>query len=179
MLKSHRFDLFIGSVHHVHAIPIDFDHEMYAEARRRSGGTDAKLFEDYFDLQFEMLQALKPPVVGHFDLIRLKSDDPNADCLQWEAVRNKVTRNLEFIVGYGGLLELSSAALRKGLSEPYPAKSICEVCWFGATVWSIADLTKAVPGPTRPIHDFGRLPQRQASGSKLQPTFTICRKRRH
>lgn len=100
---------------------------MYAEARRLSGGTDERLFEDYFDLQFEMLQGLKPPIVGHFDLIRLKSDEPNADCLRWDLVRQKVSRNLDFIVEYGGLLEVNSAALRKGLSEPYPGKSICKV----------------------------------------------------
>lgn len=127
LLESRRFDLFIGSIHHVHTIPIDYDRNMYVEARVRSGGTDQQLFEDYFDLQFEMLQALKPPVVGHFDLIRLKSDDPNADCLRWDAVRQKISRNLDYIVGYGGHLELSSAALRKGLSEPYPAKPICQV----------------------------------------------------
>lgn len=127
MFQLHRFDLFIGSVHHVHTIPIDYDHEMYAEARRLSGGTDERLFEDYFDLQFEMLQGLKPPIVGHFDLIRLKSDEPNADCLRWDSVRQKVSRNLDFIVEYGGLLEVNSAALRKGLSEPYPGKSICKV----------------------------------------------------
>lgn len=127
MFQLHPFDLFIGSVHHVHTIPIDYDHAMYAEARRLSGGTDERLFEDYFDLQFEMLQGLKPPIVGHFDLIRLKSDEPNADCLRWDLVRQKVSRNLDFIVQYGGLLEVNSAALRKGLSEPYPGKSICKV----------------------------------------------------
>lgn len=127
LFERRRFDLFIGSVHHIHGIPIDYDREMYVKARGRSGGTDKQLFEDYFDLQFEMLRALKPPVVGHFDLIRLRSDDPNADCVRWDEVRQKISRNLDFIVGYGGLLELNSAALRKGLSEPYPAKTICQV----------------------------------------------------
>lgn len=127
VFQLHPFDLHIGSVHHVHTIPIDYDHAMYAEARRVSGGTDERLFEDYFDLQFDMLQGLKPPVVGHFDLIRLKSDEPNADCLRWDLVRQKISRNLDFIVEYGGLLEVNSAALRKGLSEPYPGKSICKV----------------------------------------------------
>ncbi|MCJ1468881.1 histidinolphosphatase [Pseudocyphellaria aurata] len=127
LLEMRRFDLFIGSIHHVHTIPIDYNREMYVEARGRSGGTDKQLFEDYFDLQLEMLRALRPPVVGHFDLIRLKSDDPNADCLRWDDVRQKISRNLDFIISYGGLLELSSAALRKGLSEPYPAKSICQM----------------------------------------------------
>ncbi|MCJ1264156.1 histidinolphosphatase [Lobaria immixta] len=139
LLETRRFDLFVGSVHHVHTIPIDYDREMYVEARGRSGGTDQQLFENYFDLQFEMIQALKPPVVGHFDLIRLKSDEPNADCLRWDAVRQKISRNLDFIIGYGGLLELSSAALRKGLSEPYPAKSICQMYLTKGGQFTISD----------------------------------------
>ena len=127
VLGKYQFDLFVGSIHHVHTIPIDYDHEMYTEARRISGGTDERLFVDYFDLQFDMLQALKPPIVGHFDLIRLKSDDPDVDCLRWDIVQQRVLRNLDFVIGYGGLMELSSAALRKGLKEPYPGRSICKV----------------------------------------------------
>lgn len=155
VFQLHPFDLFIGSVHHVHTIPIDYDHVMYAEARRLSGGTDERLFEDYFDLQFEMLQRLKPPIVGHFDLIRLKSGEPNADCLRWNLVREKVSRNLDFIVEYGGLLEVNSAALRKGLREPYPGKSICKVnqtrC---ADVISSANRSKDVPCQTRSVYHF-------------------------
>lgn len=100
---------------------------MYIAARDASDGTEEGLFADYFDSQFEMLQALKPPVVAHFDLIRLKSDEPESSCTRWEAVWEKVLRNLEFIVGYGGLLEINTAALRKGLAEPYPASDICKV----------------------------------------------------
>lgn len=127
LLQTYQFDLFIGSVHHVHTIPIDYDRGMYLEARSLSGGTDERLFEDYFDLQYEMLQALKPPVVGHFDLIRLKSDDPDADFLQWSGVLQKVSRNLDLIVGYGGVMEINSAGLRKGMKEPYPIKAVCTV----------------------------------------------------
>lgn len=127
LLQNYHFDLFIGSVHHVHTIPIDYDREMYMEARSLSGGTDERLFEDYFDLQYEMLLALKPPIIGHFDLIRLKSDDPNADFLQWPGVLRKVSRNLDLIAEYGGVMELNSAGLRKGMREPYPTKAVCKV----------------------------------------------------
>lgn len=127
LLHKYRFELLVGSVHHVHTIPIDYDHEMYGQARLISGGTDERLFEDYFDLQYEMLQALKPPIVGHFDLIRLKSDEPNGDFLRWHRVGEKVRRNLGLIVEYGGVLELNSAGLRKGLQEPYPIQAVCEV----------------------------------------------------
>ncbi|KAK5187871.1 hypothetical protein LTR16_009337, partial [Cryomyces antarcticus] len=83
LLNKYQFDLFVGSIHHVRTVPIDFDQPKYEEARRVTGGTDEKLFEAYFDEQYGMLQALKPPVVGHFDLIRLKSDDPERSFKQW------------------------------------------------------------------------------------------------
>lgn len=131
-LTSHPFDFFVGSIHHTHTIPIDYDHEMYAQARERaSPPTDEKLFEDYFDEQFTMLEQLKPLVVGHFDLIRLKSADPERSFQQWPGVWSRILRNLHLVAAYGGLLEVNSAALRKGMSEPYPKREICEVsCSF-------------------------------------------------
>ncbi|KAL9076496.1 MAG: hypothetical protein Q9161_000827 [Pseudevernia consocians] len=126
LLRTYSFDLFIGSLHHVHTIPIDYDKRMYSDAREKSGGTDEKLAEDYFDLQYEMLKALKPPIVGHFDLIRLFSDDPESSFVQWTGVWQKILRNIDFIVDYGGLVELNSAGLRKGMSEPYPKAEICK-----------------------------------------------------
>jgi histidinol-phosphatase (PHP family) len=125
---KYTFDFFIGSIHHAHTIPIDFDRATYEMARAKAGGTDERLFEDYFDSQYEMLQALKPPVVGHFDLIRLLSDEPNAEFKDMKRVWEKIRRNLEYITSYGGILELNSSALRKGLAQPYPCLAICQVC---------------------------------------------------
>ncbi|KIW05978.1 uncharacterized protein PV09_03162 [Verruconis gallopava] len=121
-----KFDLFVGSVHHVHTIPIDFDRPMYEQARRKAGGSDEQLFKDYFDAQEEMLHALRPPVVGHFDLIRLLSDDPNGSFRPMPEVWERILRNLDFIASYGGLLEINSAAVRKGMREPYPQIEICQ-----------------------------------------------------
>ncbi|KAK5000369.1 hypothetical protein LTR60_007506, partial [Cryomyces antarcticus] len=126
LLNKYQFDLFVGSIHHVRTVPIDFDQPKYEEARRVTGGTDEKLFEAYFDEQYGMLQALKPPVVGHFDLIRLKSDDPERSFKQWAGVWNRINRNLRFVADYGGIVELNSSALRKGMTEPYPKKEVCE-----------------------------------------------------
>lgn len=119
------FEFFIGSVHHMHTIPIDYDRPMYERAREAAGGTDERLFEDYFDAQLDMLQKLRPPVIGHLDLIRLKSDDPNASFRGWPGVWARILRNLDYIAEYGGLVELNSAALRKGMDEPYPKGEIC------------------------------------------------------
>lgn len=125
--QQYRFDMFIGSVHHMHTVPIDFDRAMYVEARARAGGIDERLFEDYFDSQLEMLQALRPPIVGHFDLVRLLSDEPDRKLRQWAGVWRRVLRNLEFIAAYGGMVEINTAGLRKGLLEPYPTSEVCEV----------------------------------------------------
>lgn len=126
MASNPNIDYFIGSVHHVHEIPIDYDAAFYVKARDVAGGTDERLFEDYFDSQYEMLKALKPKVVGHFDLIRLLSDEPNRDLRQMKGVWEKAVRNLKLIVEHGGLMEINSSALRKGLKEPYPTRSVCE-----------------------------------------------------
>ena len=136
LLARYQLDLFIGSVHHVHEIPIDFDRALYERALQISnsdglaGGAsvarEEKLFADYFDCQFDMLKALRPPIIGHFDLIRLYSSDP--DCLLQEtAAWQRVLRNLQFVIDYGGLLEMNSSALRKGLREPYPQRAVVEV----------------------------------------------------
>jgi histidinol-phosphatase (PHP family) len=128
LLGKYDWDYFIGSVHHVHGAPIDFDVRMYRDARARCpGGTDAALFEAYFDAQHEMLRAVRPPIVGHFDLVRLFSDDPDEPLDTHEGVWARVLRNLRFIQSYGGLMELNSSAVRKGLAEPYPSVAVCKV----------------------------------------------------
>jgi histidinol-phosphatase (PHP family) len=127
MMKSPHVDYFLGSVHHVHEIPIDYDRAMYEQARVVAGGTEERIFEDYFDSQYEMLKELKPRVVAHFDLIRLFSDDPNRDLKTLDGVWSKIVRNLQLIKDQEGLLEINSSALRKSLKEPYPTRSVCEV----------------------------------------------------
>ena len=126
-LQSSNLDFFVGSVHHVHTKPIDFDQAGYESARDIAGGSDQQLFGDYFDAQFAMLQATRPPVVGHFDLIRLKSDVPERSFQAWQDVWEQIMRNLVFIASYGGLLEVNFSSLRKGMSEPYPKDEIAKV----------------------------------------------------
>lgn len=128
LLKKYNFDTLIGSVHHVHGVSIDFDHDTYKRARSISGGTDEEMFADYYDTQLEMLKAVKPPIVGHFDVIRLYCDAPDASMKDHDRVWQKILRNLRFISDYGGMLEINTAAIRKGMREPYPQGEICQVC---------------------------------------------------
>ncbi|KAK4155405.1 Polymerase/histidinol phosphatase-like protein [Chaetomidium leptoderma] len=131
-LASHpAVDYFIGSLHHTRGIPIDFDGALFAAAVAACGGTEEGLFEAYFDEQFQMLRALRPRVVGHFDLVRLFSSSSADEVLSrkeggWEGVWERVVRNLRFVKEYGGWLECNTSGLRKGLAEAYPKREIAE-----------------------------------------------------
>ena len=140
-IKTCGFDYFVGSVHHVHMVPIDYNQAMYDEAREKAGGTDERLFEDYFDAQFKMLCAVQPPVVGHFDLIRLKSANANGGFQHMPGVWSRILRNLDFVASYGGILEVNTAALRKGMTQPYPNKEVVVVSVFEAQMSKQSQLT--------------------------------------
>ncbi len=144
-------------MHHVHSIPTDYDRETYLQARRISnsnarsragikgaeiadsvdaddggGGQDEEddehLFADYLDHQHSLLLSLRPDIVAHFDVIRLWSDSPDGSFRRWPGVWERVMRNLKVVKEYGGVVEVNSAGLRKGMGEPYPGGEICRVC---------------------------------------------------
>ncbi|KAJ8656428.1 hypothetical protein O0I10_007996 [Lichtheimia ornata] len=122
--KQHTVDYVVGSLHHVGTIPIDFSNELYQKALAKYQSLEA-LFEAYFDEQYAMLQAVKPEVVGHFDLVRIFAGSDA--CLQESAIWEKVVRNVDLIVGYGGLFEINSRAWKKGLTDAYPHRSIIKL----------------------------------------------------
>ncbi|TKA25866.1 hypothetical protein B0A50_05621 [Salinomyces thailandicus] len=138
LLAKYEVDIWVGSVHHVHTLPIDYDHTLYYKARDIAG-SDESLFANYFDDQFQMLQALQPPLVGHFDLIRLKSDDPDRSFRTWPKVWEKVMRNLQYVADYGGVLELNSSSLRKGMKAAYPQVGICEAFRMAGGRFTLSD----------------------------------------
>lgn len=127
-------DMCVGSTHHVHGIPIDFDSSSWSECMSISG-SPRRLFLDYFALQAEMIRHVQPDVVGHFDLIRLllhgtdlSTGKPLADVhieTDWPDVWAALSANIELVVSYGGLFELNSSAFRKGWLSPYPQLDIC------------------------------------------------------
>ncbi|WP_319524956.1 histidinol-phosphatase [uncultured Desulfosarcina sp.] len=110
-------DYVVGSVHHVKEIPFDYSPEKYREAADRCGGLDG-LYAAYFDQQFEMLQALKPHVVGHLDLIRIYDPEYSVRLVKpniWE----KILRNLEGVKRLGLILDFNLRPLSRGEKEPY------------------------------------------------------------
>lgn len=131
MIGKGVVDYIVGSLHHTNSIPIDFDRETFdrSVASFQTSSTTTReahlqLVDRYLDDQFEVLQRLKPEVVGHFDLFRLfepsfKLEEPEL----WK----KVERNVRFAVGYGALFECNAAAFRKGWSTAYPGKEILDL----------------------------------------------------
>ncbi|KAF8932561.1 histidinolphosphatase [Haplosporangium gracile] len=137
----------VGSLHHVHGVPLDFSQELYLKALETVGkGSWETLFREYFDAQYEMLQGLEPEVVGHLDLVRIffgaikgchhhshghgHDHVVDAQALNQNRLTEElwtlVKRNVDFVIGYGGLFELNSRAWKKGLADAYPQRDILE-----------------------------------------------------
>lgn len=122
LADEHGPDYLVGGVHHVDDIPIDYDEKTYERAVHSAGGID-DLYCRYLDLQYEMIQRLKPAVVAHFDLIRIYDRDYRTR-LEAPEVRKRITRNLGLIARHDLILDLNVAALRKGANEPYLSRKI-------------------------------------------------------
>lgn len=118
-------DYIVGSVHHVNDIPIDATPAQYQESAEISGGMDA-LYRDYFDLQYQMLETLKPEVVGHFDLIRI-FDPEYPRRFGRPDILDRVHRNLTRIREDGLILDFNLRALVKGMPEPYICRPILQM----------------------------------------------------
>lgn len=81
----------------------------------------------FFDAQYRLLQTHQPEVVGHFDLCLLWTPDIPLGSDQLEGILENVERNVEYVVGYGGLFEANSAAFRKGWGTSYPSREVFQV----------------------------------------------------
>ena len=125
--EEYEFDYCVGSIHHVLGIPIDYNFELWAKARDACGSSDESLFAQYFEEQYELFSHIKPLVIGHFDVIRLWAPDKMVQLRQWPSVWEKVLRNIDLVINYGGLFEVNSAAFRKGFDEAYPTSEILQV----------------------------------------------------
>lgn len=132
-----KFDIVVGSVHHVDGIPIDFDKKSWNSAKDLCGGYHG-LFLRYYQLKNAMVRKLKPHVVAHFDLIKLflDSDDLDQDGNKigsydlsqvWPDVWDLIKDTVDYVDCYGGFFELNSAALRKGWTSPYPQRDILKL----------------------------------------------------
>jgi len=122
LVKEFKPDYFVGSLHHVDDISFDFSREDYLKAVDTLGGYD-NLYDRYFDQQYELIDALNPAVVGHFDLIRIYDEHYKTRLAKPEIAR-KIDRNLALIAARGLILDFNLAALSKNMDEPYVSARI-------------------------------------------------------
>ncbi|CAO3594658.1 unnamed protein product [Absidia cylindrospora] len=134
--KNWQLDYVVGSLHHVGRIPIDYSSELYQHALTTvAQGDYVTLFETYYDEQWQMLQTVRPQVVGHFDLIRIfapqDQEQPSSLTLalssSTSALWQKMERNIDLVISYGGLFEINSRAWKKGLKDAYPQRDVIQM----------------------------------------------------
>ena len=117
-------DYIVGSVHHVGDICFDYSKDAYDRAASACGSLEG-LYESYFDLQYEMMAALRPFIVGHFDLIRIY-DPAYHKRLARPKIQKKIHRNLKLIQSLGLVMDFNLRPLSRGEAEPYIAPPILE-----------------------------------------------------
>jgi histidinol-phosphatase (PHP family) len=121
--QHHGFDYMVGSVHYVDEISIDGPRPQFESALAGRGSLEA-LAIAYYQAVGVMVEALRPEVVGHFDLIRLNAG-PEAR-LDTPPIRRAAERALEAVRDCEAILDVNTAGYRKGLGTPYPAPWLVE-----------------------------------------------------
>lgn len=138
LLNQHqgRIEFLVGSVHHVNAIPIDFDEATFRRALEvfspdlssdlsEEDSRMAALLDSYLDSQYLLMQRFHPEIIGHLDLCRLYR--PKLEFLAFPGAVAKLQRNIQYACGYGALFELNAAAFRKGWDSAYPGPDVLQV----------------------------------------------------
>ncbi len=126
MKNENHLDYMVGSVHYVDEIQIDGDIEDFRRAVQRFGDV-RRLAAAYYEAVTEMVERLKPEVVGHLDLIKKNVQRERWDELLDADVARSLRQALETIQKTGGILDLNTAGWRKGLAEPYPGPEVVKM----------------------------------------------------
>lgn len=182
---QHPFDFFIGSVHSVNGIYIDYKPEITLGLEQQLGGWDA-LCIAYFEEVAKLVGTLRPPVVGHINLVRrFKGDEFEFSERVWPSIEHAldVTRSV------GALLELNATPARKGFGPLYPSREILELARRMNVAITLSDdshgvssvgggldacLQAAAKAGYEELHYFTRFPQGPATPMHHNPTLSRC-----
>ncbi|KAJ2857084.1 hypothetical protein GGI22_003611, partial [Coemansia erecta] len=124
--EQYKLDYFVGSVHHIDGMAMDFSQELYDKIVERFGGDRTAMFRRYFDQQLVLLQAIQPEIIGHFDLVRIfhPYSQGVADPMAQAEIRSLASRNIDYAIAYGAIFEINSRAWKKGLRDAYPQRDV-------------------------------------------------------
>ncbi len=116
--ERYEFDYIVASVHWVHEeLILSSDIRPFNRALERCGGYRGMACH-YFDCVTEMTNALKPEVIGHFDVIRRHGHLLGS--LDEPIIRKSVCRALEAARENRSILDVNLAAYRRGFETPFP-----------------------------------------------------------
>lgn len=121
--RAGDFDYIVGSVHYVEEVSIDGPIDDFRRVRDGIGGLEA-LAVRYYEIVAEMIEALRPEILGHLDLLR-KNAGPDAP-LGTPAIRRAAQGALEAARASEAILDVNTGGYRKGLPTPYPAPWLVE-----------------------------------------------------
>jgi histidinol-phosphatase (PHP family) len=126
-----EFDYVVGSVHHVGGASIDMNPELTAKVAGEVGGREA-LERLYFEAVAEMVERLRPEIVGHFDLIRkFEGAGTSFGPESWK----QTERALEVVRAVGAILDVNAAPVRRKMGPVYPLPPLLErACEMGIPV---------------------------------------------
>ncbi len=146
--EHHHLDYIVGSVHWVDGIIIDYTRALFDQAVEACGGREGLALR-YYDTVADMVSQLRPEVVGHLDLLRRHGGEDPA--FETAAVRQRALDVLALIREQDGILDINTAALRKGLATPYPAPWLLEAardmgvaCCFGDDAHRITEVSAGI-----------------------------------
>lgn len=122
--RRYQFEYIVGSVHYVDEISIDGSMEDFQRAVEACGGLEPLAIR-YYRTVAQMVEALRPEVIAHLDLIKLRGH--RFGSLETPAIRRAAEEALAVVRETGGILEVNTAGYRKGLGEPYPASWLVQI----------------------------------------------------
>src|SRR5688572_12483035 len=129
--RSAPFDYIVGSVPSIGDSWIDLNVETSERVARENGGWEA-LRCAYLDRRAELVQALRPEIVGHVDLIR-RFEPPEFRFS--EHALEHAERVLEAARASGSALEVNAAPVRRGFGPAYPGPQVlARACEMGVAV---------------------------------------------
>ncbi|KAJ2557767.1 hypothetical protein EV175_001146 [Coemansia sp. RSA 1933] len=124
--KQYDLDYYVGSVHHIDGMPLDFDEEGYNQIVAHFNGDRGAMFRRYFDQQLVLLQTVRPEIVGHMDLVRIFHPPNTEDPLARADIRALASRNIDYAIAYGAVFEINARAWKKNLRDAYPHRDLLQ-----------------------------------------------------
>ena len=128
---SHPFDYIVGSSHDIDGRWVDYSTDSTEKLKSDLGGPEA-LHLAWFARLTDMVEQLRPEVVGHFDLVR--KFEPAGFEFGRPALRAAETL-LEAVRANDGVLDVNCAPVRNGYGPVYPLPTLLEMaCRMGVGV---------------------------------------------